>query len=145
MSQCHAPMALMQAKGLAFDPATGEASSSHASNASGGSSGSSDTVKARVLRAFADFPSAFLDVVASTPEEAITQHGLYQRPPEQIPDQWYVCWAPPARPEGCLHALAAARVLQPSANQCMPEAPSCSVPVIRTPWLSAVLAGAVAA
>lgn len=90
-AQCHAPMALMEAKGLTFEPSTGEAASSHASNATSG--GSSGTAKSRVLAAFADFPPAVMDVVASTPDEAITEHGVYQRTPEQIPDQWCVCRA----------------------------------------------------
>ena len=73
--QCHAPLRIMQEKGLGFDAVKGEATSSHAENTSGSSSGSDGSssnrrgVKARCLKAFESFPAAFLDVVKETPEE----------------------------------------------------------------------------
>jgi hypothetical protein len=71
--QCHAPLRVMQEKGLGFDPVKGEATSSHADNASSstGSSSSSSRqgVKERCLKAFEDFPREFTDVVKATPAE----------------------------------------------------------------------------
>jgi 2-polyprenyl-6-methoxyphenol hydroxylase-like FAD-dependent oxidoreductase len=90
--QCHAPIRVLAEKGLSFDPVKGEAGSSHASNNtastgdSSSSSGSEQTPKERCLQAFAGFPAPFLDMVKATPAAAITEHGLYQRTPEQIPD-----------------------------------------------------------
>ncbi|KAF8060567.1 Zeaxanthin epoxidase [Scenedesmus sp. PABB004] len=82
--QCHCPIDLMRSKGLAFDSAVGEAASSHAANARDGGA----TAKERCLAAFAELPAAFRDVVAATPAESITEHGLYQRTAETIPDVW---------------------------------------------------------
>jgi hypothetical protein len=85
--QCHAPLRIMQEKGLGFDAVKGEAISSHADNtttttsgsssglpsaAEGGSSAGSTSrrdVKARCLKAFETFPPEFLDVVNATPAE----------------------------------------------------------------------------
>lgn len=86
--QCHSPIQHLQDKGLTFDPVAGEASSSHAANKRS-STGGGGSPKQRCLKAFEDFPAMFRDVVKSTPESAITEHGLYQRTPEQIPD---VAW-----------------------------------------------------
>ncbi|WIA35368.1 hypothetical protein OEZ86_003819 [Tetradesmus obliquus] len=84
--QCHCPVAVMREKGLQYDPVIGEASSSHASNQQ---SSSSSSAKERCLKAFESFPAVFREVVEATPEAAITEHGLYQRTLEQIPDG---CW-----------------------------------------------------
>jgi 2-polyprenyl-6-methoxyphenol hydroxylase-like FAD-dependent oxidoreductase len=91
--QCHAPVRVLAEKGLSFDPVSGEAGSSHASNntasttsSSSSSSSSEQTPKERCLQTFSGFPAAFLDMVEATPAAAITEHGLYQRTPEQIPD-----------------------------------------------------------
>lgn len=84
--QCHAPLKVMQEKGLGFDPVKGEAVSSHSDTSS---SGSKQGVKERCLKAFETFPPAFLDVVKATSAEAITEHGLYQRTADSIPeDAW---------------------------------------------------------
>lgn len=81
MWQCHAPVRIMQEKGLGFDAVKGEAISSHADNtatsssssaAEGGSSNGSSSrrdVKARCLKAFETFPPEFIDVVTATPAE----------------------------------------------------------------------------
>eukprot|EP00775_Hariotina_reticulata_P007830 gene7830-8027_t len=97
--QAHCPLDVFQQKGLSFDPVTGEAgASSHASvtddpaalssttAVSSTSSKSKTSIKERALKAFDTFPDAFLEVVRATPAHAITEHGLYQRTPEQIPD-----------------------------------------------------------
>ncbi|GBF88144.1 FAD NAD(P)-binding domain-containing protein [Raphidocelis subcapitata] len=89
--QCHAPMSLMRERGLAFDPITGEGASSHSegprARASDGAAAASDGAKARCLRAFEGFPglARFLEVVEATPDDVITEHGLYQHLPDQIP------------------------------------------------------------
>lgn len=64
--QCHAPLKVMQEKGLGFDPVKGEAVSSHSDSSS---SGSKQGVKERCLKAFETFPPAFIDVVEATPAE----------------------------------------------------------------------------
>jgi hypothetical protein len=97
--QAHCPLDVFQQKGLSFDPVTGEArASSHASmtddadhlstnDVSSSSSSSSSSIKERALKAFDTFPDAFLNVMRATPADAITQHGLYQRTVEQIPEE----------------------------------------------------------
>lgn len=82
--QCHTPLKVMEDKGLSFT-VSDEAASSHA-DSSGSGSTSKASVKERCLKTFEDFPRMFLDVVADTPESAITEHGLYQRTTDQIPD-----------------------------------------------------------
>jgi hypothetical protein len=84
--QCHAPIDRLRELGVAFDPATGEAASSHAESAGGAAAAAGGGAKARCLAAFGGLPGAapFLDVVRATPEGAVTEHGLYQRTPEQV-------------------------------------------------------------
>lgn len=78
--QCHAPLRVMQEKGLGFDAVKGEAVSSHADNTSSGAGGSGGKgsgkgsggrqgVKERCLKAFETFPPEFTDVVKATPPE----------------------------------------------------------------------------
>jgi salicylate hydroxylase len=89
--QCHAPLSRLQEKGISFDPVTGEAGSSH-SDGGGGASASAgaggESAKARCLKVFEGLAGIgpFMAVVAGTPESAVTEHGLYQRTPDQIPD-----------------------------------------------------------
>ena len=92
--QCHSPLDILAEKGVDFDPVVGEAASSHGeakattttSSSSGvGSGKSSDMIKERCLKVFSSFPEEFSNILASTPAAAITEHGLYQRAPEQIP------------------------------------------------------------
>lgn len=79
--QCHAPLRVLQEKGLGFDAVKGEAVSSHADNTSSSSSGAKGSgsgsssggsrkdVKERCLKAFETFPPEFTDVVRATPAE----------------------------------------------------------------------------
>ncbi|KAI8473272.1 MAG: hypothetical protein J3K34DRAFT_411487 [Monoraphidium minutum] len=81
--QAHAPVSLLQERGIAFDPVTGEASSSHAA------AGGAGAAKARCLAALEGVPglAEFRSVVDATPDASVSEHGLYQRTPEQIPDR----------------------------------------------------------
>lgn len=97
--QCHAPVGLLAERGVPFDAAAatesgGGGASSHfeagtGSSSVGGSGGDgASSAKERCLRVFEGFPglAPFLDVVRATPGAQVTEHPLYQRTPESIPD-----------------------------------------------------------
>lgn len=102
--QCHAPTSLLAARGVPFQPAAGgrEGASSHASSgdaaaAAGGAPGGGGSpgggqgqggARERCLAVFEGMPglAPFLEAVRDTPPGQVTEHGLYQRTPEQIPD-----------------------------------------------------------
>jgi 2-polyprenyl-6-methoxyphenol hydroxylase-like FAD-dependent oxidoreductase len=89
--QCHSPLDILAEKGVVFDPVNGEAASSHGDTVSSAPSTSSsgrsnaEVIKERCLKVFKSFPEEFSSVVAATPAASITEHGLYQRAPDQIP------------------------------------------------------------
>jgi hypothetical protein len=57
----------------------------------GACSSSSANTKQRCLKVVETLPEQLRQLVAATPGSAISEHGLYQRPPEQIPDERWGC------------------------------------------------------
>jgi 2-polyprenyl-6-methoxyphenol hydroxylase-like FAD-dependent oxidoreductase len=88
--QAHAPLSLLRERGVDFNPAVGEGASSHAeaAEARAARGGRGQSEKERCLRAFEGFKGLeqFLSIVQATPDAQITEHGLYQRTAEQIPE-----------------------------------------------------------
>lgn len=85
-----APIELLRAAGVAFDPNAKDMKSLQ------GESGGADSALRNAEKVFGDFPDSIMDIVRSTDPSTVTQHGLYMR--NLGHNQYSPTSAPPSTP-----------------------------------------------
>ncbi|DBB16334.1 TPA: hypothetical protein ACH3X3_014633 [Trebouxia sp. C0006] len=86
-----APIELLRAAGVAFDPQAKDMKSLQ------GESGGRDSALRNAKQVFIDFPDSIMDIVRSTNPSTVTQHGLYMR--DLGHNQYSPTSAPPSTPK----------------------------------------------